>query len=84
MMMAGDEPTIQTEPAEASDADEHHVAGTPGRCRRKPPTEIAPMAEYAFPKDLLGGIKDRWDAVPARQGFELPDEPTLLELLETC
>jgi hypothetical protein len=42
------------------------------------------MAEYAFPKDLLGGIKDRWDAVPARQGFELPAVPTLLELLETC
>jgi Probable sensor domain DACNV len=42
------------------------------------------MTEYAFPKDLLGGIKDRWDTVPARQGFELPDEPTLLELLEAC
>jgi hypothetical protein len=45
---------------------------------------MAPMAEYAFPKDLLGGIKGRWDAVPARQGFELPAEHTLLELLEIC
>lgn len=42
------------------------------------------MTEYAFPKDLLGGIRDRWAAVPALQGFELPPEPTLLELLETC
>lgn len=42
------------------------------------------MAGYAFPKDLLGGIKDRWDAVPARPGFELPAENTLLELLEIC
>ena len=43
-----------------------------------------PMAGYAFPKDLLGGIKDRWDAVQARQGFELPADHALLDLLETC
>jgi hypothetical protein len=42
------------------------------------------MAGYAFPKDLLGEIEDRWDAVPARQEFELPPEHTLLDLLETC
>ncbi len=42
------------------------------------------MAGYAFPRDLLGGIQERWNAVPARQGFELPEEPILLELLETC
>lgn len=42
------------------------------------------MPRFAFPKDLLGGIKDRWDAVPARQAFELPDESTLVQLLETC
>lgn len=42
------------------------------------------MAEYAFPKDLLDGIQDRWDASPARPGFELPDGHTLLELLEIC
>jgi hypothetical protein len=45
---------------------------------------MAQMAEYAFPEDLIGGIRDRWDAAPARQGFELPAEHTLLELLETC
>lgn len=39
---------------------------------------------YAFPRDLLGGIKDRWGAVPARQGFELPPEHMLLQLLEIC
>ncbi len=43
-----------------------------------------PMAGYAFPKDLLGGIKDRWDAVQARQGFELPADHALLDLLEIC
>jgi hypothetical protein len=46
--------------------------------------EIARVAGYAFPKDLLGGIKDRWDAVPALRGFELPPDHTLLELLEIC
>src|SRR4051812_48576076 len=45
---------------------------------------MAPMAEYAFPKDLLSGIRGRWKAVPARQVFELPAEHTLLELLEVC
>lgn len=42
------------------------------------------MVKYAFPKDLIGGIRDRWDAIPTQQKFELPDDCTLLGLLETC
>jgi len=40
------------------------------------------MADYAFPKDMLDGIEGRWDAAPARRGFELPPRPALLALLE--
>ncbi|MBW3541100.1 MAG: hypothetical protein KY476_12595 [Planctomycetes bacterium] len=42
------------------------------------------MVEYAFPQDLLDAIKGRWNAVPSRPGFDLPDDHTLQRLLETC
>ena len=42
------------------------------------------MTEYVFPKDLLPGIKACWNAVPAGQRFELPDDHTLQRILETC
>lgn len=42
------------------------------------------MSKYFFPKDLLVGIKSRWNAVPAQQEFELPDDEMLQRLLETC
>ena len=42
------------------------------------------MTEYAFPKDLLPGIKANWNAPPVGQGFELPDDHTLQRVLETC
>jgi hypothetical protein len=41
------------------------------------------MAEYAFPRDLLDGIKTRWQTVPDAQ-FELPEDRILQRLLETC
>jgi Probable sensor domain DACNV len=41
------------------------------------------MTEYAFPRDLLEGIKARWQCVPDQQ-FELPDDRILQRLLETC
>jgi hypothetical protein len=41
------------------------------------------MTEYAFPKDLLDGIKTRWQDPPNSQ-FELPDDHILRRLLETC
>ena len=42
------------------------------------------LAEYAFPGDLLGAIRSRWDAGPALPGFALPDDDTLRRLLEAC
>jgi hypothetical protein len=48
------------------------------------PHEDRTMVEYAFPRDLLDGIKTRWDSAPARQAFKLPDDHTLRRLLETC
>lgn len=41
------------------------------------------MTEYAFPKDLLDGIKTRWQTIPDQQ-FKLPDDYILQRLLETC
>jgi hypothetical protein len=41
------------------------------------------MSEYAFPKDLLDGIKTRWQTVPDQQ-FDLPEDRVLQRLLETC
>lgn len=41
------------------------------------------MTEYAFPKDLLSGIKTRWQTVPD-QRFTLPEDRILQRLLETC
>ncbi len=41
------------------------------------------MTPYTFPKDLLDGIKTRWETVPDRQ-FTLPDDRILQRLLETC
>jgi hypothetical protein len=41
------------------------------------------MSEYAFPNDLLDGIKTRWQTVPDQQ-FELPEDRILQRLLETC
>lgn len=42
------------------------------------------MTQYAFPKDLIGGIKSRWKADPARQEVELPNDHILQQLLEIC
>jgi Probable sensor domain DACNV len=41
------------------------------------------MTGYAFPKDLLDGIKTRWRTIPDRQ-FTLPEDRILQRLLETC
>ena len=41
------------------------------------------MTEYAFPKDLLDGIKTRWQSDPDQQ-FALPEDRVLQRLLETC
>lgn len=41
------------------------------------------MTEYAFPKDLLDGIRTRWQSVPD-QRFVLPEDHVLRRLLETC
>ena len=41
------------------------------------------MIEYAFPKDLLEGIKTRWQNVSDPQ-FDLPEDHILQRLLETC
>lgn len=41
------------------------------------------MEEYAFPKDLLEGIKSRWGMF-LDQKFKLPDDDVLQRLLETC
>lgn len=41
------------------------------------------MTEYAFPNDLLDGIKTRWQDV-ADTRFELPEDNILRRLLETC
>ncbi|WP_417389112.1 putative sensor domain DACNV-containing protein [Gimesia sp.] len=41
------------------------------------------MIEYAFPKDLLEGIKARWQTV-SEPRFELPEDQILRRLLETC
>jgi len=41
------------------------------------------MTEYAFPRDLVDGIKTRWQTVPDQQ-FELPEDRILQRLLETC
>ena len=41
------------------------------------------MAEYAFPRDLLDGIKIRWETVPDRH-FKLPEDAILRRLLEIC
>lgn len=41
------------------------------------------MTEYAFPQDLVGVIKTRWQAA-ADQPFALPEDRVLHQLLETC
>ena len=41
------------------------------------------MEEYAFPKDLLEGIKSRWEQI-ADSSFQLPEDNVLQQLLETC
>jgi len=41
------------------------------------------MNEYAFPRDLVPGIKGRWHAVPDDL-FQLPEDRILQRLLETC
>lgn len=41
------------------------------------------MTEYCFPRDLLDVIKTRWQTA-ADQQFELPEDPILQNLLETC
>ena len=41
------------------------------------------MTEYAFPKDLLSGIRTRWQSAADPQ-FELPEDRLLQQLLETC
>jgi hypothetical protein len=93
-MMASGLPIIDAGLLEASDAVEHREVspdrrppggtGRSGGDRPPGPCGETPMAEYAFPRDLLGGIEDRWDSGPVRQGFELPPEHTLRDLLETC
>lgn len=41
------------------------------------------MEEYAFPGDLLEGIKSRWELIPDNT-FKLPRDDVLRRLLETC
>ncbi len=50
-----------------------------GGCNKKWPI----MTEYAFPNDLLDGIKTRWQTVTDQQ-FALPEDHILRRLLETC
>lgn len=42
------------------------------------------MTEYAFPAELLEELQVQWGARQASASSTLPDEPTLLRLLETC
>jgi len=46
--------------------------------------EISISPSYAFPMDLIPAIKAGWNAPPAGQGFDLPDDQTLQCVLETC
>ncbi len=41
------------------------------------------MTQYAFPSDLLAGIKSRWH-ITAHEHLYLPDDLILQRLLETC
>jgi hypothetical protein len=42
------------------------------------------MTEYAFPAQLLEQLHIHWGSTPSSARSVLPDDPTLLRLLETC